>query len=126
MPDPELKVLLGDLSAASAIFETEAILLGNITPSGPGGIPDGGADNIDNAMKQAAQLLSNRHSQLITALNDRAQSLQSAYDTYNNTDAQLSQVISDLWNAANAADGTIYRAAPVPGSGGAPVQGSGT
>jgi hypothetical protein len=118
MPDPELKVLLGDLSDASAVFETEAILLGGVTPSGPGGVPDGGAENIDDAMKQAAQLLANRHNQLITALNDRAQSLQSAYNVYKNTDAQLSQVVGDLWNAANAADGTIYPAAPVHGSGG--------
>lgn len=119
MSNPELKVFLGDVSAAAAAFETEATSLGNTSPTGGLAVPDGGGDTIDNAMTQAVQLLTSHHSQLVTALKDRARSLQSAYNVYKNTDVQISQVTSDLMKAAKAADGTVYSTAPVHGSAGA-------
>lgn len=97
MPDPEFSVVMNDLLTAANAFQQQSGVLTQIMPGGgPQPVPSGGDTAIDNAMRQAAQLLGELHSQLATAISRHGTDLQDAHNKYYKTETQLSQVASEL------------------------------
>jgi hypothetical protein len=98
MADHDFSVFMADLLRAAGVFRQQSGLLSQIMPGGGGAVPNAGSQDVDSAMRQAAQLPGELHSQLASAISHHGTDLRDAYDTYDKTDIQLSQLAGRITN----------------------------